>query len=68
MSQPRQCIHLTEKTNINNRKMKNLIIIGAGGMGRQVCLFAQECKGFEKEYVIKGFLDDNPHAMEGFDG
>lgn len=48
--------------------MKDLIIIGAGGMGRQVCLFAQSCEGYNKEYVIKGFLDDNPHAMEGFDG
>lgn len=48
--------------------MKNLIIIGAGGMGRQVCLFAQECKGYQNEYVIKGFLDDNLHAMEGFEG
>ena len=48
--------------------MKNLIIIGAGGMGRQVCLFAQNCKGYNEDYIIKGFLDDNPHAMEGFDG
>lgn len=47
--------------------MKNLIIIGAGGMGRQVCMFAQSCEGFNKEYVIKGFLDDNPHAMDGFE-
>lgn len=47
--------------------MKNLIIIGAGGMGRQVCLFAQDCNGYKKEFVIKGFLDDNPHAMEGFE-
>lgn len=47
--------------------MKHLIIVGAGGMGRQVCLFAQECSGYEKEYIIKGFLDDNPHAMEGFE-
>lgn len=47
--------------------MKNLIIIGAGGMGRQVCLFAQSCRGYNADYVIKGFLDDNPHAMEGFD-
>lgn len=47
--------------------MKNLIIIGAGGMGRQVFLFAQGCKGYQKDYVIKGFLDDNLDAMDGFD-
>ena len=48
--------------------MKNLIIIGAGGMGRQVYLFAQSCEGYLKDYSIKGFLDDNPHAMDGYDG
>ena len=48
--------------------MRKLIIIGAGGMGRQVCLFAKSCKGYGEEYMIKGFLDDNPHAMEGFEG
>jgi sugar O-acyltransferase (sialic acid O-acetyltransferase NeuD family) len=47
--------------------MKNLIIIGAGGMGRQVSLFAKACAGYQKEYVIKGFLDDNPNAMVGFE-
>lgn len=46
--------------------MKNLIILGAGGMGRQVYLFAQSCDGYLKEYMIKGFLDDNPDAMDGF--
>lgn len=48
--------------------MKNLIIIGAGGMGRQVLSFAKSCNEYGKEYDIKGFLDDNPHAMEGYDG
>jgi sugar O-acyltransferase (sialic acid O-acetyltransferase NeuD family) len=47
--------------------MKNLIIIGAGGMGRQVYLFAKSCVGYQKEYDIKGFLDDNPDAMKGFE-
>lgn len=46
--------------------MKHLIIIGAGGMGRQVLSFAKGCNEYGKEYDIKGFLDDNPHAMEGF--
>lgn len=48
--------------------MKDLIILGAGGMGRQVCLFAKRCNGYGVEYRIKGFLDDNPHAMDGFEG
>jgi len=48
-------------------KMKDLIILGAGGMGRQVYLFAKSCTGYQMEYTIKGFLDDNPYAMDGFD-
>lgn len=48
--------------------MKELIILGAGGMGRQVFHFAKSCSGFNEEYVIKGFLDDNPNAMSGFAG
>jgi len=48
--------------------MKHLIIIGAGGMGRQVMSFAKSCVGYGKEYDIKGFLDDDPNAMKGFPG
>lgn len=46
--------------------MKHLIIIGAGGMGRQVMSFAKSCNGYGKEYDIKGFLDDDPDAMKEF--
>lgn len=46
--------------------MKNLIIIGAGGMGREVYHLAKECDKFATRYQIKGFLDDNPHALDGF--
>lgn len=48
--------------------MKHLIILGAGGMGRQVFLFAKNCKGYQTEYVIKGFLDDDPNANKGYEG
>lgn len=47
--------------------MKDLIIIGAGGMGRQVYQFAKMCKGYGSEFIIKGFLDDNPNVMVGFE-
>lgn len=39
--------------------MKNLIILGAGGMGREVYWLARRCKGYGTEYMIKGFLDFN---------
>ncbi len=48
--------------------MKNLVIIGARGYGREVYNLATQCKGFNKEYVIKGFLDDNTEALNGFEG
>lgn len=46
--------------------MKNLIIIGAGGMGRTVYSNALESVGYGKEFVVKGFIDDNLQALEGF--
>lgn len=46
--------------------MKHLIILGAGGMGRQVLSFAKSCNGYGKDYDIKGFLDDNMEALKDF--
>ena len=46
--------------------MKNLIIIGAGGMGRTVYSNALESVGYGKQFVVKGFIDDNLQALEGF--
>ena len=48
--------------------MKHVIIIGAGGMGRQVLSFAKSCQGYGREYDIKGFLDDNLEAIKNFPG
>jgi len=48
--------------------MKQLIIVGGGGMGRSVFCIAQGCKGYGDEFEIKGFLDDNIHSMDGFKG
>lgn len=47
--------------------MKNLIIIGAGGMGRTIYDMALENGAYKKEFVIKGFIDDNVKALEAFD-
>ena len=46
--------------------MKNLIIIGAGGMGRTMYSNALESVGYGKKFVIKGFIDDNLQALDGF--
>jgi len=46
--------------------MKRLIIVGAGGFGREVLRFAQDFQLQRKEWEIAGFLDDNPRALEGY--
>ena len=46
--------------------MKNLIIIGAGGMGRVVYDLAKECVGYNETFMIKGFIDDNVDALDNF--
>lgn len=47
--------------------MKNLIIIGARGFGREVYSLALQCDDYNKNYVMKGFLDDKSDALVGFE-
>ena len=46
--------------------MKNLIIIGAGGMGRTVYSNALESVGYGETFVVKGFIDDNLQALDNY--
>ena len=46
--------------------MKNLIIIGARGFGREVVDFAKYCRGYKTEFIIKGFLDDKKEALDNY--
>ena len=48
--------------------MKNLLIIGARGFGREVYNTALEGIGYGEEYIIKGFLDDEFGALDGYEG
>lgn len=48
--------------------MKHLIIIGAGGMGRDIYWSARGCVGFGKDFDIKGFIDDDLSSQDGYDG
>lgn len=49
---------------------KDLLVVGAGGMGRELwCYLVQKAQAdadFAREYRLKGFLDDNPHALDRF--
>ena len=45
--------------------MLNIIIIGAGGFGREVYQWAKD--SFDnKEYKIKGFISNKPDDLKGF--
>lgn len=48
--------------------MKNLIIIGARGFGREVYNLAIECREYGSDFVVKGFLDDKADALDDYKG
>lgn len=48
--------------------MKNLVIIGARGMGRETFFHAMQCIGYGAEYSIKGFIDDKADALAAYTG
>ncbi len=48
--------------------MKNLIIIGARGFGREYYSGCSLGDNYGKEFIIKGFLDDKATALDGFEG
>lgn len=48
--------------------MKHLLIIGAGGFGREVFGVAREATGYGTAFDVKGFLDAKADALAGFAG
>ncbi|WP_318643098.1 acetyltransferase [Flavobacterium ardleyense] len=47
--------------------MKDLIIVGASGFGREVLQWIKDSNKSNKSWDIKGFIDDNLSALEGYD-
>lgn len=45
--------------------MNNLVIIAAGGCGREVLQIAKDINEKSFTWYIKGFLDDEPNALRG---
>ncbi len=49
--------------------MKEILIIGAGGFGREVLWTINDCNKNEKEYSVLGFIDDDQliheHIVDG---
>lgn len=48
--------------------MKQLIIIGARAYGRGACDIAKSMSTYGNTFKLKGFLDDNNNALDGYDG
>lgn len=48
--------------------MKQLLIIGARGFGREVYGLAKACIDAGADIEVKGFLDDSPEVLEGYRG
>lgn len=48
--------------------LKKLVIIGAGGYGREIASVAPSLVGFGRAFVLKGFLDRKSDALDGFPG
>jgi sugar O-acyltransferase (sialic acid O-acetyltransferase NeuD family) len=46
--------------------MKKLVIVGAGGFGREVSGWALQTQAGQQEWVLGGFLDGNPHALDSY--
>lgn len=47
---------------------RKLVIIGAGGFGREMFAAAREAVGYGEDFTVKGFLDGNPDALRGYRG
>lgn len=48
--------------------MKNIVIIGARGFGRGMCLVLKEKKCLDSDCKVKGFLDDNKTLLDEYKG
>jgi sugar O-acyltransferase (sialic acid O-acetyltransferase NeuD family) len=46
--------------------MKNLILIGAGGYGREILMNALDNPAYGLDWTIKGFLDNRPNILSDF--
>lgn len=46
--------------------MKKIIILGAGGFGRELLQWIKDINAVKPTWEIAGFLDDNLHALDGY--
>ncbi len=47
--------------------MIDIIIVGAGGFGREMLMTINECNIANYQWNVLGFIDDNPHALDNIE-
>ena len=47
--------------------MKKLIIVGAGGFGRELAWWIDDINKVNKKWDVLGFIDDDIHALDNYD-
>jgi sugar O-acyltransferase (sialic acid O-acetyltransferase NeuD family) len=47
--------------------MEELIIVGAGGFGRELLQWVKDINKVKNKWIIKGFIDDNRNALNGYE-
>lgn len=47
--------------------MKDLIIVGAGGFGRELLQWCKDFQKIKREWNILGFIDDNLASLDGYE-
>lgn len=48
--------------------MKELIIVGAGGFGRELYHLSKECLGYEDDFKVVGFIDSYEGPLKNYSG
>ncbi len=46
--------------------MKRIIVVGAGGFGRELIWWIEDINRVEKKWEIIGFIDDDIHALDAY--
>jgi len=46
--------------------MKEIIIVGASGFGRELLQWIKDINKIENRWIIKGFIDDNLSALDNY--
>jgi hypothetical protein len=47
--------------------MQELIIVGAGGFGRELLQWVKDINKVKQKWIIRGFIDDNLKALDNYE-